>query len=138
MVIDVRHDHAFRVPRPDLTETLGVDNACTDCHTDKSAGWAAAAIEKWYGPERKGFQDFGPAFHAAWSGAPDAATLLASVAADKATPAFARASALQELAAIRPGKPQAWCAMGSQTPIRWCVLPPSIIWRRRRPTSSGL
>jgi predicted CXXCH cytochrome family protein len=99
MVIDQRHDHAFRVPRPDLSESLGVDNACSDCHTDKSAGWAAAAIEKWYGPERKGFQDFGSAFHAAWSGAPDAAKLLARVAADKATPAFARASALQELAA---------------------------------------
>jgi len=97
MVIDVRHDHSFRVPRPDLSETLGVDNACTDCHTDKSAGWAAAAIEEWYGPERKGFQSFGPAFHAAWSGAPHAADLLAAVASDKATPAFARASALEEL-----------------------------------------
>jgi predicted CXXCH cytochrome family protein len=99
MVIDVRHDHAFRVPRPDLSETLGVDNACTDCHTGKSPQWAAAAIEDWYGPERKGFQDFGPAFHAAWTGAPDAAALLAAVAADKDAPAFARASALQELVA---------------------------------------
>ena len=97
MVIDVRHDHAFRVPRPDLSETLGVDNACTDCHTGKSAAWAAAAIGKWYGPERKGFQTFGPAFHAAWTGAPDAASLLAAVATDQATSAFARASALEEL-----------------------------------------
>ncbi len=99
MVIDVRHDHAFRVPRPDLSETLGVDNACTDCHTGKTAQWAASAIEDWYGPGRKGFQTFGPAFHAAWTGAPDAAALLAAVAADEDTPAFARASALQELVA---------------------------------------
>lgn len=97
MVIDERHDHAFHVPRPDLSETLGVDNACTDCHTGKSAGWAAAAIEEWYGPERKGFQTFGAAFHAAWSGAPDAAARLAAVAGDKDTPAFVRASALEEL-----------------------------------------
>jgi predicted CXXCH cytochrome family protein len=97
MVIDVRHDHAFRVPRPDLSQELGVDNACTDCHTDKPAGWAAAAIEEWYGPERKGFQTFGPAFHAAWTGAPDAAELLAAVAGDDDTSAFVRASALEEL-----------------------------------------
>lgn len=99
MVIDTRHDHSFRVPRPDLSMTLGVTNACTDCHSDKSAEWAASAIEKWYGPERKGYQAFGPAFHAAWSGAPDAAALLAAVAENKDTPAFVRASALEELTA---------------------------------------
>jgi tetratricopeptide (TPR) repeat protein len=87
------------VPRPDLAATLQTDDACTDCHTGKSAAWAAAAIEDWYGPERKGFQNFGPAFHAAWTGAPDAAARLAAVAADKDTPAFARASAMQELEA---------------------------------------
>ena len=99
MVIDTRHDHSFRVPRPDLSMTLGVDNACTDCHTDKSAKWAADAIEDWYGPERKGHQRFGPAFHAAWTGSPDAAALLADVANDAATPAFVRASAVEALAA---------------------------------------
>ncbi len=99
MVIDERHDHAFRVPRPDLSVTLSVDNTCSDCHTDKSPAWAASAIEKWYGPERKGFQTFGPAFHAAWTGAPDAQNLLAEVAADSKTPAFVRASALEELLA---------------------------------------
>ncbi|BAQ16388.1 tetratricopeptide repeat protein [Methyloceanibacter caenitepidi] len=99
MVIDTRHDHSFRVPRPDLSVTLGVDNACTDCHTDKTAAWAAEAIEDWYGLERKGYQTFGPAFHAAWTGAPDAAALLAAVAEDDAVPAFVRASAVEELTA---------------------------------------
>ena len=99
MVIDKRHDHSFRVPRPDLSETLGVDNACTDCHRDKSAEWAATAIEGWFGPSRKGFQTYGPAFHAAWQGTPDAAALLSAVAGDPDTPAFVRASALEELAA---------------------------------------
>jgi hypothetical protein len=96
MVIDTRHDHSFRVPRPDLSEALGTDNACTDCHTDKTAQWAAAAIEDWYGPDRKGFQNFAPAFHAAWQGAPDAEALLAAVARDAEAPAFVRASALEE------------------------------------------
>jgi len=100
MVIDTRHDHSFRVPRPDLTETIGVDNTCNDCHTDKSPVWAAAAIETWFGPDRIGHQTFGPAFHAAWSGGPDAEALLQAVASDLKTPAIARASALQELTAF--------------------------------------
>jgi Flp pilus assembly protein TadD len=75
-----------------------VPNACNDCHTTKSPDWAAAAVEQWHGPVRKGFQNFAAAFHAAWTGQADAATLLAAVAAERETPAFVRASALAELA----------------------------------------
>ena len=99
MQVDPRHDHSFRVPRPDLSVSLGVNNACNDCHKDKSSEWAATAITKWFGPEREGFQTYGPAFHAAWQGEPNAEKLLAAVAADPATPAFVRASALDELVA---------------------------------------
>ena len=99
MVVDRRHDHSFRIPRPDLSVKLGTPNACTDCHADKSPEWAANAIESWYGPNRMGFQKYAQAFHAAWSDQPNAETLLAAVASDHETPAFARASALTELAA---------------------------------------
>jgi predicted CXXCH cytochrome family protein len=98
MVVDRRHDHSFRVPRPDLAAKLGITNACNDCHTDKPAAWAAAAVESWYGPNRKGLQSHAEAFHAAWTGQPDAANLLAAVAADPTAPSFVRASALTELA----------------------------------------
>ena len=50
---DLRHDHSFRVPRPDLSVKYGTPNACANCHNNKSAQWAADAITKWYGPERK-------------------------------------------------------------------------------------
>jgi tetratricopeptide (TPR) repeat protein len=98
MVVDQRHDHGFRVPRPDLSVALGTPNACNDCHRDKPAAWAASAIERWYGPKHSGFQNYAAAFHAAWTDQPDAAMLLAAVAADNNAPAFARASALTELA----------------------------------------
>jgi len=98
MVIDRRHDHGFRIPRPDLSAKLGTPNACNDCHGDKTADWAAAAIERWHGPNRKGLQNYAAAFHAAWTGASDAAALLAKAAGDGSVPAFARASALAELA----------------------------------------
>jgi len=137
MVIDQRHDHSFRVPRPDLSAALGTDNACTDCHTDKTAQWAAASIEEWYGPERKGFQTFGPAFHAAWTGAPDAQALLAAVAGDPGTPAFVRASALEELTAYPSAETAALVREGLADPdplVRIAALdhletaPPAQLW----------
>ena len=97
MVVDRRHDHSFRVPRPDVSATLGTPNACNDCHSDKSAEWAASAVERWHGPNRKGLQNYAEAFHAAWTGRSDAAALLRKIASDRNVPAFARASALTEL-----------------------------------------
>ncbi|CAN7685888.1 tetratricopeptide repeat protein [Pararhizobium sp. LjRoot238] len=103
MGIDRRHDHSFRIPRPDLTVKLGTPNACNDCHKDKPAEWAATAVKKWFGPDRKGFQTYAEAFHAAGTGQPDADRLLAAVASDANAPAFARASALAELRAYVSG-----------------------------------
>jgi predicted CXXCH cytochrome family protein len=97
MVVDRRHDHSFRVPRPDVSAKVGTPNACNDCHGDKSAEWAASAVERWHGPNRKGLQNYAEAFHAAWTGRSDAAALLRQIAADRNAPAFARASALTEL-----------------------------------------
>ena len=97
MVVDRRHDHSFRIPRPDLSVKFGIPNACDDCHRDKSAQWAATAVEKWFGPKREGYQNYAEAFHSAWTDQPDAARLLAVIASDNSTPAFVRASALTEL-----------------------------------------
>jgi predicted CXXCH cytochrome family protein len=97
MVVDRRHDHSFRVPRPDVSAKLGTPNACNDCHGDKTAEWAASAVEHWHGPNRKGLQNYAEAFHAAWTGRSDAAALLGKIAADRNVPAFARAGALTEL-----------------------------------------
>jgi len=102
MVVDERHDHSFRVPRPDLSVKLGTPNACNSCHRDKSKEWAALAVERWHGPNRKGLQNYAEAFHAAWENKADAATLLAAVAADRNAPAFARAGALSELGSRAP------------------------------------
>ena len=50
---DIRHDHSFRVPRPDLSVKYGTPNACNNCHKNKPAVWAEAAVNKWYGSKRK-------------------------------------------------------------------------------------
>jgi Flp pilus assembly protein TadD len=98
MGVHVRHDHSFRVPRPDLSATLGTPNACNDCHTEKSAEWAAAALERWFGPVRRGFQNFAAAFYAAREELPDAPEPLNRVAFDPQTTGIARATALAEMA----------------------------------------
>lgn len=97
MVVDQRHDHSFRIPRPDLSVKLGTPNACNDCHTGKTAEWAASNLDRWHGPNHKGFQNYAAGLSAAWTGRSDAATLLAEIAANPLTPAIARASALTEL-----------------------------------------
>ncbi len=35
MEVDPRRDHSLRVPRPDLSVSLGTPNACTRCHLDR-------------------------------------------------------------------------------------------------------
>jgi predicted CXXCH cytochrome family protein len=99
MVVDPRHDHGFRIPRPDLSARFGVTNACNDCHADRDAAWAAAAVERWYGPERKGFQTWTEALAAVRDDTAEAAPLLLQLATVSGVPAIVRASALETLAA---------------------------------------
>ena len=39
--------HTFRFVWPTETETLKIPNACNLCHTDKTTGWATAALRSW-------------------------------------------------------------------------------------------
>jgi predicted CXXCH cytochrome family protein len=98
MVVDARHDHSFRVPRPDRSIAMGTPNACTQCHADKTNEWAAAQVETWYGKPPEALERYAPALHAARARLPEAGRLLLQIAADNAQPAVARATALQALA----------------------------------------
>lgn len=63
MGVDQRNDHSFRIPRPDLAQSLNIPDACTNCHQDKNSQWSANAIKKWYGKTPKGYQQFGPTLY---------------------------------------------------------------------------
>jgi tetratricopeptide (TPR) repeat protein len=97
MVIDPRHDHSLRVPRPDRSVALGVPDACTSCHTDRTPAWAAAKVLEWYGGNAGGYQRFAEAFHAAEIGAGVAAEQLSALVNDRSVPAIVRASALARM-----------------------------------------
>lgn len=98
MGVDVRHDHGFRIPRPDLSEKLGSPNACNACHADKTVQWAADTVKGWYGHQPKGYQNYAEALHAARVGSADATARLLVLLQDKSQPAIARATAISELA----------------------------------------
>ena len=92
MVVDPRHDHSFRIPRPDQSVTLGVPNACTKCHSDQSAQWAADQVKKWYGRTPVGHQQFAEALHAGQMEAAGAQELLQALLKNSDQPNIARAS----------------------------------------------
>lgn len=94
MIVDPRRDHTLRPPRPDLSVKIGTPNACTSCHRDRTAAWAAAAIEKRYGPERPPGLEWPLAFAAGRAEARDGAPALIAVAGDREVPAIVRATAL--------------------------------------------
>jgi predicted CXXCH cytochrome family protein len=102
MRVDPRRDHGFRVPRPDLSVSIGVPNACTDCHASESNAWAAGHVRDWFGRDASGFQTFAPVLHADDTNEPGVEGRLAVLATDATQPATVRASALERLAR-RPG-----------------------------------
>ena len=107
MVVDPRRDHSFRVPRPDLTEHLGVPNACQQCHRDKPPIWAAGQIKRWLGRDAAGFQHFGAALQAVRLSAPGAEALLRSALDDPATPPIAKGSLLEDAGPLLSAIPDA-------------------------------
>jgi tetratricopeptide (TPR) repeat protein len=102
MVIDWRADHSFRVPRPDLTRSIGTPNACgqAGCHADKSLDWQIDEYEKWYGRARK--PHYGTILAAGRALEPDAQSQLVRLAGDPLYPAIVRATALSLLGGYPP------------------------------------
>ena len=100
MVNDGRHDHSFRLPRPDLSLSLGSPNACTQCHDKQKPEWAAKAMDKWYGKSWRDRPHYGIALNSgATQGAKSLPTLI-ELAQDSANPAIVRATALTQVAPL--------------------------------------
>jgi Flp pilus assembly protein TadD len=109
MVVHFRRDHSMRVPRPDLTASIGVPNACSasGCHADKPLAWVQSRYDGWYGKKRK--PHYGTVIAAGRARAPGAEAGLAQLAHDPLRPVVARATAVELLAGY-PG-PEARAAV---------------------------
>jgi len=125
MVVDDRRDHSFRVPRPDLSISIGAPNACAKCHADHTADWAAQRIAEWFPNGRQTLLHFGTALYAGRIGTANAEPLLDALIIDQGQPAIARASALALLA------PHATPA--SESAIRAAIADPNPLVRAAVP-----
>jgi tetratricopeptide (TPR) repeat protein len=97
MVVHRRADHSLRVPRPDLTQAIGVPNACSSsgCHADKPLSWVASSYDKWYGTARK--PHYGTVLAAGRRADPAARADLLRLALDPLSQTVVRATALSLL-----------------------------------------
>jgi hypothetical protein len=98
MVVDPRHDHGMRVPRPARSAALGTPDPCLRCHADRGAAWADARIRETRPHPSPGFQRFAEAFAADERGDAGALAALDAIVRDTTQPAMVRASALSRLA----------------------------------------
>jgi tetratricopeptide (TPR) repeat protein len=151
MGADLRRDHSLRVPRPDLTVSLGIPNACSGCHDDAAAGetarWAADKCFEWYG-EPAGMRRFAEAIDAGRKGLAKGERDLEAVTRRKDTSAMVRATAIALLGRYNTaqgypsGRAQAAAITGLEDPdglVRVAAvrslqnLPPDQLQRRLAP-----
>ncbi len=92
---DYRRDHSFRIPRPDLTMSIGTPNACNDCHKDKTTAWSQSYIEKWYGERKR--PHYGVIFAAADKGDESVIPDLTLYSENELFPLMIRATAVRFL-----------------------------------------
>lgn len=91
---DWRADHSFRIPRPDLSAVTGAPDACTNCHTDRDAGWAASEIAARFPDSANRGSHYGLTLARGRKDAVAAAGDLADLALDDSQPGIVRATAL--------------------------------------------
>jgi tetratricopeptide (TPR) repeat protein len=94
-------------------------NACTQCHTGRSAEWAAQTVAGWFPHGRQTISHYGSALQAGRTGAPDAERQLDRLILDRSQPAIARASALPLLPpyASAASEPAITAAIGDANPL---------------------
>jgi tetratricopeptide (TPR) repeat protein len=97
MVIDPRHDHSIRIPRPDQSIEFGTPNACNNCHNEKDAKWASDVVKEWYGDKILSNNNYADIFYSSRNGMPDSEQLLSELAMNGSAPNIVRATALREL-----------------------------------------
>ena len=98
MGVDDRRDHAFTIPRPALSAELGVPNACTGCHAERTNAWARERLAAWGVPERG---HWARVHHRLLRRQPGSVAALTALV-DGDAPAMAKATLLAESAAL-PG-----------------------------------
>jgi len=104
MGVDKRYDHSMRIPRPDLSLSLGTPNACVNCHDDKTDQWALQWVNKWYGENKKAH--YGTKLSDATAGKAGADAGLLKIINNNLYPEIIRATAISLISAYQSAKAQ--------------------------------
>lgn len=92
MQVDPRHDHSFRIPRPDLAIKFDTPNACSNCHEDKSKQWAADVLRSH--DKLRDEETWQQKLALILTAQPGARELILELSVDKTVPAIVRASVI--------------------------------------------
>lgn len=98
MGVDARRDHSMRIPRPDLTVTMGIPNACNSCHQDQDAQWALDTLRQQGTRFRDTSNHMARAFQRFDLGDRSVVPSLAAVANDPSAAPIWRATAMEAVA----------------------------------------
>jgi hypothetical protein len=97
MIVYDQRGHSFRVPRPDLSVSIGTPDACNQCHRDRDARWATDTVAEWFPKGRQTFPHFGTTLQAGRVGGAGAECQLDTLILDRDQPGIARIGALSLL-----------------------------------------
>lgn len=96
MGVDDRRDHSIRIPRPDLSATMGTPNACNKCHADKSVAWTNKAFREWYGDKIPATKSFGEQLYAISRNAPGSEENWYALQSSASYPEIIKSTALEQ------------------------------------------
>ncbi len=117
MVSDLRRDHSFRIPRPDISAQYDTPNVCTDCHKEQSLDWANSVLQQ--RGAKQSAANFAGALNSAWRNQQGATAQLLEVVNTPEQPDIVVASALAALSGGQTGGRQAIRnALQSSSPLR--------------------
>src|SRR5438477_12000170 len=98
-------DHSISLPAPENTVRFAIPNACTECHTDKSASWAAETLAAWRPNGRRGaLVERAEAFTGGRQARPEALDRLIAIARNDIAAPLVRANAVGYLANYPDGR----------------------------------
>ncbi len=97
MGVDPRRDHSFRIPRPDLASQANTPDACTDCHKNRDAAWAANQIAQRFPDSTHRGPHFSTLFEKARSNQANVSADLLAIAGNVTQAGIVRATALDLL-----------------------------------------
>jgi len=122
-------DHSMSLPTPENTVAFGIPNACTECHADRPAAWAADAVARWWPANRRArMVQRARVFSAARRGDPTVLEDLLAIAANADEGPLTQANALGYLRRYDDPRSEAAliAALGADVPILRVVAASSL------------